>query len=101
MPKRKQVADPECRRADVLSRCYRNNYPAADGIATASSRTVETLEYIRRMRRSDSAGLQASISELRQLAGDIDASEPLLRQQARVRQFFERSAEALRRLANG
>ena len=73
----------------------------ADIVREVFSATVDTLEYIQRTRRLDSPGLQARISELRQLARAVDPGEPLLQQQGRVRQFFERSAEALRRLANG
>lgn len=52
-----------------------------------------------RASRLDSPSLHERIADLRQLARDVDAGEPLLRQQTRVRQFFEGSSEVLYTLA--
>lgn len=70
----------------------------ADIVKYVFSSAADMLAHLQRTRRIESADLQARISALGELARDVDASEPLLRQQKRVRQFFEGSADALHSL---
>lgn len=80
-------------RADRTSRHH------ADIVKVVFTSAVDTLEYLQRASRLDSPLLREHIADLRQVAHDVDAGEPLLRQQTRVRQFFEGSAEVLYTLA--
>lgn len=73
----------------------------ADIVKDVFSSAVDMLARLQRTRRIESPDLRAKISALGELARDVDASEPLLRQQVRVRQFFEGSADALHRLTRG
>jgi len=84
--------------ADVL-RADRTSRDHADIVKDVFTSAVGTLEYLQRASRLDSPSLRARIADLRQFARDIDAAEPLLRQQAGVRQFFEGSSEVLYTLA--
>lgn len=56
---------------------------------------------LQRARRIDVRELETRIAALEELARGVDSGEPLLQQQARVRKFFESSADALYMLGRG
>ena len=71
----------------------------ADIVKDVFGSAADMLVDLQRTRRLDLPELETRIAALAQLARDVDGSEPLLQQQTRVRQFFERSADALYMLA--
>jgi hypothetical protein len=73
----------------------------ADIVKDVFSAAADMLAHLQRTRRIDSPELETRIAALAQLARDVDGGEPLLQQQARVRKFFESSADVLDMLGRG
>lgn len=73
----------------------------ADIVKDVFTSAADMLAHLQRRRRIDVPEAETRIAALAQLARDVDGVTPLLQQQARVRQFFESSADALDMLGRG
>lgn len=73
----------------------------ADIVKDVFAAAADMLAHLQRTRRIEVPDLEIRIAALAQLARGLDSGEPLLRQQARVQQFFESAADALYMLGRG